>query len=776
MQDSKDRYWQIWVDTGGTFTDCLALAPDGQLRRVKVLSSSALRGTVTSVHGARVVFGASWSVVSGFADGAAFRILGSGVEGTVMSSDRGTLELQQELQGVSPGVAFELLFDEPAPVLAARLITDSANLESLPALHMRLATTRGTNALLERRGARTALLVTRGFGDLLRIGDQHRPELFARRVRRPEPIHQKTVEVLERLNAEGEVIEPLDVDGARSAISELRREGFESVAIAFMHSYLNVDHEQSVSEIARQAGFSFVSASAELTPTIKILPRAQTAVVDAYLSPVVGNYLDSVGDAVGRERLQVMTSAGGLADAASYRAKDSLLSGPAGGVVGAVRRGREHGFEKLIAFDMGGTSTDVSRYDAEFQYRFSHEVGGATLAAPSLAIETVAAGGGSVCRLEDGVLKVGPESAGAFPGPACYGAGGPLTVTDVNLLLGRLDPDRFEIPINPRLASELADTLLEELSDGSDLSLEHLLLGFLAIANQRMADAVRQISVRQGYDPSEYAMVAFGGAGGLHACEVAQQLGTSVVLWPREAGLLSALGLGAAVVERFAERQVLENLEAVGDRLTTWLDELAAQALAEAEQGGADQGLSEDEPAREVGDSRDVGDRRSVGDLQVRRRLAFMRLTGQESTLELEVDGSLEALTSAFLEAYEERFGYRPADRAIELESIRVVVSAPPLLGEGSSLYEAKSVAEPTVGGAGSAVQARPEGVQAACFEGEWLDTPVYDLESLAPGSELSGPALIFDRHASFVVPGGWKVSCTAAGTVARFQPSEEAS
>ena len=763
MQESSDSYWRIWVDTGGTFTDCLALAPDGRLQRVKVLSSSALRGTVSSVDGRRMTFDSSWSLVPGFAAGARLRILGTGAEGTVLSSGRNTLDLREELEGALPGAAFELLFKEQAPVLAARLITGSSNLESLPALQMRLATTRGTNALLERRGARTALLVTRGFGDLLRIGDQHRPDLFARRVRRPEPIHQKTVEVVERLNAQGQVIEPLDANRARSAIAELRAQGFESVAIAFMHSYVNAGHEQSVARIAREEGFSFVSASAELTPTIKMLPRAQTAVVDAYLSPVVGNYLDSVGEAVGKERLQVMTSAGGLADATAYRAKDSLLSGPAGGVVGAVRRGREHGFQKLIAFDMGGTSTDVSRYDGELQYRFSHEVGGATLAAPSLAIETVAAGGGSICRIDDGVLKVGPESAGAFPGPACYGAGGPLTVTDVNLLLGRLDPERFEIPIAAEPAGELAGSLLKRLGTDPELSLEQLLLGYLAIANQRMADAVRQISVRQGYDPSEYAMVAFGGAGGLHACEVAQQLGTPVVLWPREAGLLSALGLGAAVVERFAERQILEDLDTVGDRLFTQLDELAAHALSLA--GGTDgrRRSPEDGPV-EAGDraARD----RAAGEMEVRRRLAFMRLAGQESTLELEVGGSVDELKSGFLEAYQERFGYRPADRAIELESLRVVVSAPPLLAEGSSLHQGNQESDR----ARDPGRPEPEGFRSTCFDGEWVDTLVYGLETLAAGCQLQGPALVFDRHASFVVPKAWYVSCTEAGLVARFQ------
>ena len=772
-QRPQQGHWQIWVDTGGTFTDCLALTPNGNLRRIKVLSNSALRGTVTSIDGLTVGFSSSWNLVPGFADGAQFRALGldsgrsenkrfnnkpsentpsdktpSDKKIRVVKSDGHNLELQHRPRGIRPGAAFELLFDEQAPVLAARLITGASSIGSLPPLQMRLATTRGTNALLERRGAKTAFLVTRGFGDLLRIGDQHRPDLFARRVRRPEPLYEKSVEVSERLDAQGNVIEAIDLDQLRADVSELRRSGFEAIAIALMHSYLNPEHERLATRILREAGFAFVSASAELTPTLKLLPRAQTAVVDAYLSPVVGDYLDQVIEAVGKDRLQVMTSAGGLAGAADYRAKDSLLSGPAGGVVGAVRRGKEPGFDRLIAFDMGGTSTDVSRYDGEYHYRFAHQVGDVTLAAPALAIETVAAGGGSICRIEEGVLKVGPESAGASPGPACYGAGGPLTVTDVNLLLGRLDAERFEIPIHAASPARNAQAQLESLAAETSFGVEHLLLGYLAIANQRMADAVRQISVRQGYDPSEYAMVAFGGAGGLHGCEVAEQLGMSVVLWPREAGLLSALGLGAAVIERFAERQILESLDEVGGRLETWLEDLADQALRNSA-GSLEGGRSWSSGAEEK--------------LQVRRRLAFMRLVGQESTLELEVQGSVEELRSAFLKAYQERFGYRPADRTIELESLRVVVSASPLLAEGCSLFDAERHTQHN-----DRVVPRPFAVRSACFDGAWIDTPVFELESLVPGALLDGPALVFDRHASFVVPAGWAVTCAEDTLVAR--------
>ena len=311
-----------------------------------------------------------------------------------------------------------------------------------------------------------------------------------------------------------------------------------------------------------------MSCSSDLAPFIRLLPRAETAVVDAYLGPVLHGYLRGVRDALGGGRLHVMTSAGGLARPEDFRPKDSLLSGPAGGVAGAALAGRRSGMERVIAFDMGGTSTDVARWAGDFEYVWEHEVGGAHLVAPALAIESVAAGGGSVCAFDAQGLRVGPESAGASPGPACYGAGGPLTVTDVNLLLGRLDPARFGIPVDPAPAEAALEALRRELRErtGEDAGREPLLAGFLEIADERMADAIRGISLRRGYDPAEHALVAFGGAGGQHACGVAARLGIRHVLVPPDAGLLSALGIGHAPLERFAERQVLRPLDEAGPR------------------------------------------------------------------------------------------------------------------------------------------------------------------------------------------------------------------
>ncbi|HEX3130085.1 MAG TPA: hydantoinase/oxoprolinase family protein, partial [Thermoanaerobaculia bacterium] len=396
-----------------------------------------------------------------------------------------------------------------------------------------------------------------------------------------------------------------------------------------------------------------------------------------------------------------------------FHAKDSLLSGPAGGVVGAALSGRRSGFSRVIAFDMGGTSTDVARYDGDFEYLFEHRVGDAHLVAPALAVESVAAGGGSICAFDGAELHVGPESAGAWPGPACYGAGGPLTLTDVNLLLGRLDPSRFEIPLDFEAA---------ELALGVEQGREALLEGFLEIANERMAEAIRSISLRRGYDPAEYALVAFGGAGAQHACALADLLGINHVVVPRDAGLLSALGLGAAVVERFAHRQVLEPLDQVKDRLADWLDELGREAT-EAVAGEGVRGA-------------------------VRRRILNLRFVGQDEALPIEG----EPVEEAFAAAYREIYGYAPEGRAIELESIRVVASsAPEKMPVVSELSEQR--------------KAEPSGARRTWFGG-WRDVPVFDRGSLRSGDTFQGPALVFESHSATVVAEGWQGRVDGAGNL----------
>ncbi|MEM8961429.1 MAG: hydantoinase/oxoprolinase family protein [Acidobacteriota bacterium] len=720
--------WRIRVDTGGTFTDCLAYSPQGERKRVKVLSSSTLRAQVVAVEGSALCLGAIWRAPDGFLDGAQLRILGDTSPGQpIMRSTGGasptaTVEDPSRFQA---GSRVEILFDLEAPVLAAYLVTGTPPSESLPPLDFRLATTRGTNALLERRGARVAFLVTRGFADLLTIGNQQRPDLFALAIVKPEPLYAEVIEVDERLSADGSVLRELDLTTLEPYLDRLRE--LDAVAVAFLHSYRNPAHERAVADYLGRQGIRYVSVSSTLSPTIEILPRAQTAVVDAYLRPILDVYLQRVHGALGAgSRLHVMSSAGGLAGVSAFHPKDSLLSGPAGGVVGAAAAARGCGVSPILAFDMGGTSTDVSRWHGDFVYRFRHQVGSAHIAAPALEIETVAAGGGSVCGVVDGQLRVGPESMGASPGPACYGAGGLLTLTDVNLLLGRLDPARFGIPIDVDAAQRALDDVLVEIS-ADKAHADRALAGFLEIADERMAGAIRRISVRRGYDPRHHTLVAFGGAGGQHACGIADRLGMARVVLPADAGLLSALGLDAAVIERFVAEQVVAPLEEVEAELDERFAALVAEAIDRVRGEGVDDAI-------------------------VRRRLIFLRLVGQESSLEIEyrADGSLRA---AYDEAYRRIYGYAPPARPVEVESLRVVASSRSTDGvEG-----AETVADRRATATGSLRTRAADG---------WRDVATFDRDGLEAGAFVDGPAIVFDAHASLYVAAGWRAIKHPGGAV----------
>jgi 5-oxoprolinase (ATP-hydrolysing) len=726
--------WQIWIDTGGTFTDCLAVDPNGTLRRAKVLSSSALRAVVAEVESADTLrIAEEWGAAAGVVDGLEMRVLGSdAAPARIASYDpaSGRVRLEGANDGFSAGAAVEVRSPDEAPILAARLVTGTASGAALPPLAMRLATTRGTNALLERRGAPTALFITRGFGDLLRIGTQQRPELFALDVRRPAPLYAESIEVTERRAADGAVLLPLDVADARAAAQRAAAAGIRSAAVALAHAFRDPAHERALADALREAGFEHVSLSSELAPFIGLLARAETAVVDAYLGPVIGRYLQGVRGALGGGRLHVMTSAGGLVRPEDFRAKDSLLSGPAGGVVGAALAGRRSGHARVIAFDMGGTSTDVARVDGDFEYVWEHEVGGARIVAPALAIESVAAGGGSVCAFDAQGLRVGPESAGASPGPACYGAGGPLTITDCNLLLGRLDPARFAIPVDPAPAAVAADALAAAVRAGTGEAVDRqaLLAGLIDIADERMADAIRGISLRRGYDPSEYALVAFGGAGAQHACGVASRLGIGTVVVPTDAGLLSALGIGHAPLERFAERQVLRPLDEVASALPRWFGDLAAEAA--------------DAVARE-GVPR--------GEIAIRRRIANLRYVGQDSTLTVEWDAD-RPLRDAFEARYAAVFGHRPAARPIEVESVRAIAST--------------HVADPPPPTAPDPHDAHPAATRRTWIGGAWTEVPVYERDALRPGARIPGPALIAEKHSATYVAAGWDAQVDAAGNL----------
>lgn len=639
--------WQIAADTGGTFTDCFGRTPAGEERRCKLLSTGCLRGRVEEV-------GAGWIRVKGLMEmeegfyagwrcrgvgGEAWEIRGSGVNG---------IECDGEFR---EGETVEVFTGEEAPVVGARLMTGTRMGEAFPAMRMRLATTRATNALLEGKGCATALFVTKGFADVLRIGDQRRGDLFALRHEVRACFAEAEVEVGGRVAATGEVLEALDEGEVKAAAGRVLTRGIRHAAVALLHADLYPEMERVVGRWLMEAGFEHVSISSEVAPFPKLLLRAQSVVANALLTGPVEAFVKGVTGPMGGGAVQMMTSAGGLEPAGKVRPKDLLISGPAGGAVGAAAAARAMGFERVLTLDMGGTSTDVARIEeGRPGYRFVQRVAGMQLLAPSVAIETVAAGGGSICRWTASGLRVGPESAGSDPGPACYGRGGPLTVTDVNLLVGRFDPERAPIPLDVAAAREQLRALAEAMGGGVEE--EKLLRDLLALAVEQMADAIRRISVSEGYDPVEYALLAFGGAGPQHACAVAERLGMRTVLVPRQAGILSAVGLDAALPERRAERAVGKALEEVRGELEGWVEALGEEAR-------------EDLIA-------DLGEGVEVDEPQV---IVEMRLRGQDTALQVVMRGGSEALAGAYGEQYRRLFGYEaPKGRVVEVVSVRVAV------------------------------------------------------------------------------------------------------
>ncbi|GAA4414263.1 hydantoinase B/oxoprolinase family protein [Nibrella viscosa] len=745
--------YQIWIDTGGTFTDGLALTPDGTLLRAKVLSSSCLRGILTG-EPQRLRLEASWLTTPIF-DQYQLRLVEFGDTATVVSlASDGTLTLDRVLTAPLPATV-ELFTGEEAPVLATRLLTQTPLSRPFPPLAMRLGTTRGTNALLERKGGRVALLVTKGFKDLLRIGTQQRPDLFQLDIPPPELLYSHVYEVDERLTATGEVLRPLQE--ATRLIENLKVTGVDAVAVSLLNAYRNPVHERQLDDALRDAGFPAVTLSTDVSTAIQYVARTQTAVVDAYLTPVLRAYLDNLTRQLGGQSVRVMTSAGGLVKANLFRPKDSLLSGPAGGVIGSAAVARQLGFDRILTLDMGGTSTDTARYDHRVDYRFSTRIGAFDLQLPSLAIETVAAGGGSVCWFDGVQLQVGPHSAGASPGPACYGAGGPLCITDVNLLLGRLHPGQFGIPVFPERAQAALLSLQQRIAEqtGNPILERDLLLGFARIADEAMAGAIRKISVARGFDPREYALLVFGGAGGLHGCSVARLLGIDRLILPFDGGLLSAYGMGQARIERMASAPVLQLLSTVEAELPDRMTNLIRQATDALRQ--------------------DVG---TETPLDVQSVLLFLRLQGQETAIEValpfsfiatperssgippgvgvtENAGMIQHIEDVFHEKYQQLYGHYPTGKAIEVEGIRVVVS---------TVGEEEPVTAPPV----SHTHVLPAFTSASY--------PAYDWAQLREGDTFRGPALLLNKTSSAFIEPGWRLVVRAnQNAVVEYVSSDEA-
>ena len=538
---STDQRWQFWIDVGGTFTDCLANSPHGLERDLKILSSgrTKLRGRFQNPNCILVLDDGLAAYPNHFFESATVSISlndASHSIGEVVEQTDGILKLTPPStdNSLPDELVFELESPVPAPVLAIHRLLGIPLTQELPPCNVFLGTTKGTNALLTRSGARTALVTTVGFKDLLEIGDQTRPHLFELTIRKPCPLYERAIQINERVRFDGTVEQPVVELEVRSQLAALRRDGIESIAICFMNAYRNPLHEQQVGRMAKEIGFVDVRISSEIAPLIKIIPRCQTTVLDAYLHPVINQYLKSVESCIGEQsRLKLVTSTGSLTNRQHFSGKDSVLSGPAAGAIGSARVAQQLGFEQSIGFDMGGTSTDVSRFDGQFELEYESRKAGVTLITPVMAIETVAAGGGSVCGFDGTRLTVGPDSAGSDPGPACYGRGGPLTVTDVNRFLGRIDEARFPFELDLKSVNQRLDLLKNQLAaTGLAMSRRQIAAGILQIANHNMALAISNVSVKKGYDVREYPLVSFGGAAGQHCCGVADELGMETDFGP----------------------------------------------------------------------------------------------------------------------------------------------------------------------------------------------------------------------------------------------------
>jgi 5-oxoprolinase (ATP-hydrolysing) len=667
------RRWQFWIDRGGTFTDIVARRPDGRLLTHKLLSDNPERYQDAAVQGIRAVL------------------------------------------GLSPG--------QPIPA------------DQIEAVKM--GTTVATNALLQRRGARVALVTTAGFADALIIGYQNRPKIFALQIVRPPPVYEVAIEVQERIGAHGDIIRPLDLEGASAHLRAAHASGLRACAICLMHGYRYPQHERALAAIAADLGFTQISVSHLASPLMKFVARGDTTVADAYLSPIVRGYIERLNSLLPGISLQVMQSSGGLTDAARLQGKDAVLSGPAGGIVGAARTAALAGIQRMIAFDMGGTSTDVSHYAGEFERGFDTEIDGVRLRTPVLRIHTVAAGGGSICAFDGVRVRVGPESAAAVPGPAAYRRGGPLTVTDCNVLLGKLRAEYF-----PRLFGPGGDQALDSatvrrkfeqlardigMATGRTHTAEDIANGFLQIAVDNMASAVKKISVQRGYDVGDYTLVTFGGAGGQHACQLADALGMRRVFVHPLAGVLSAYGMGLADRRVLRVQAIEAQLDAAAmAKLRAAATELAAAVRHEL----SDQGIEADR-------------------IRTEARCA-LKYQGTDSTLECALQAEA-AMCAAFEAQYRQSFGFLLPDRPLVVESLIVE-------GIGSQGEDAEAPAD---------LAARPQPLQPLATHpvfsaGQWCDTAFYERDSLRPGDLIDGPAVIREHNATTVVESGWRAAVTA--------------
>jgi 5-oxoprolinase (ATP-hydrolysing) len=678
IQQQDVSGWQFWVDRGGTFTDLVARTPDGQLLTHKLLSENP-----------------------------------EAYEDAALQGMRDLLDIAKDV---------------------------SLPVDAIDAVKM--GTTVATNALLERKGDATLVVVTRGFRDQLRIAYQARPRLFDKEIILPEMLYDRIEEVTERIDANDNIITPLDIDDLAPRLKAAFDDGIRSIAIVLMHGYRVPAHELAIAELARKIGFTQISTSHGTSPMIKFVGRGDTTVADAYLSPILRRYIDRLARDIDQSKaakLQLMQSNGGLTDASLFQGKDAILSGPAGGIVGAVKTAKQAGFDKVITFDMGGTSTDVAHFEHSYERVFDTVVAGVRIHAPMLLIHTVAAGGGSICRFDQGRFQVGPESAGANPGPACYRRGGPLAVTDCNVMLGKLQPKYFPNVFGPEQNqgldvgpvhdgfAALARTV--EAETGVRRSEEEIASGFLRIAVENMANAIKKISVQRGYDVTEYVLQCFGGAGGQHACLIADVLGMKTVLIHPFAGVLSAYGMGLADVTALRERSIEAVLDpAIEARLRRELDDLASQ--------------SKDELAKQDIDTQRIETHRYV----------HLRYEGSDTALAV-VFGSLRDMTTDFEAAYQSRFGFLMPDKGLVAAMISVES-----IGRNFDIESKVTASSDT----------RLETLDIVkCYMNDgFVDAPIYARDQIATGQLIMGPALIAEPTGTNVIEPGWKAEMTGIGNL----------
>ena len=681
--------WQFWIDRGGTFTDFVIRSPEGRLSTHKLLSENPEQYKDAALAGIRDVLG--------------------------------------------------LDADQPIP---GRTVQE-----------IKMGTTVATNALLERKGERTVLAVTKGFADQLRIGYQNRPNIFSRKIELPEQLYERVVEIEERYSADGEVLKPLDRDGAREVLQKAFDEGIRSVAIVLMHGYRYRNHEEEVASIAREIGFTQVSISHEVSPLMKFVGRGDTTVVDAYVSPILRRYVDMIAANISDARLMFMQSNGGLADASFFQGKDSILSGPAGGIVGAARTAHMAGFKKIIGFDMGGTSTDVAHYNGEYERAFETLVAGVRMRAPMMNIHTVAAGGGSILHFDGSRYRVGPDSAGANPGPACYRRGGPLCVTDANVMLGKIQSEFFPRVFGPDANEPLDEQVVHEkfkelarqiaIATGDTRTPVEVADGFLKIAVDNMANAIKQISVQRGYDVTEYTLNCFGGAGGQHACLVADALGMTRVFVHPFAGVLSAYGMGLADQRVIRERAVEKTLnESLIDELGTIVQELCEQAGAEL----VSQGLKTEDLSYDC--------------------KTHIRYEGTDTAIVVDF-GTLTSMRAEFERLHMQQFGFKAPDKNNIVEALTVEA-----IGQGQDIdFENFDTT--------SSAALEPLGHTQIYMAREKRDAPVYDRQSIASGTKLKGPAVLIDSNSTTVIELGWQVHVTESNhmviTRVEKRPTEHA-